>query len=77
MQQFTVKRRSFLRAGLSAVAASLVLMLSAAQTWAVAKVGEMAPGFALQGSDGQTHTLADLRGKYVVIAFFPKAFTKG
>ncbi|WP_445359155.1 peroxiredoxin family protein [Microbulbifer sp. ANSA005] len=42
------------------------------------EVGEIAPNFTLKGSDGQTHTLADLQGKSaVVIAWFPKAFTRG
>lgn len=42
-----------------------------------ADVGDMAPDFRLPGSDGQEHALADYRGKFVVIAFFPKAFTGG
>jgi peroxiredoxin Q/BCP len=41
------------------------------------KVGDAAPGFKLQGSDGKTHSLADLKGKTVVLAWFPKAFTAG
>jgi hypothetical protein len=41
------------------------------------KVGDMAPAFALQGSDGQIHKLADYKGKTVVLAWFPKAFTGG
>ena len=42
------------------------------------RVGEPAPDFSLPGSDGKTHSLADLRGKRaVVIAWFPKAFTGG
>lgn len=42
------------------------------------KVGDPAPDFTLQGTDGQTHTLADYRGKQaVVIAWFPRAFTSG
>jgi peroxiredoxin Q/BCP len=41
------------------------------------KVGDKAPDFSLQGSDGKTHSLADLKGKSVVLAWFPKAFTGG
>ena len=39
--------------------------------------GDLAPEFALQGSDGKVHRLADYRGKTVVLAWFPKAFTGG
>jgi len=40
--------------------------------------GDPAPPFALAGSDGSTHSLADYAGKQaVVIAWFPKAFTSG
>ena len=42
-----------------------------------AEVGETAPAFHLAGSDGLTHALADYRGRHVVLAFFPKAFTGG
>jgi len=42
------------------------------------KVGDMAPGFSLPGSDGKTHSLADYRDRQaVVLAWFPKAFTPG
>ena len=41
------------------------------------KAGDMAPDFTLPGSDGQTYTLSKLRGKTVVLAWFPKAFTGG
>lgn len=41
-------------------------------------VGQAAPNFSLQGSDGKTYTLAQFKGKKaVVIAWFPKAFTGG
>ena len=41
------------------------------------KVGDAAPPFSLPGSDGKTHRLSDYRGKTVVLAWFPKAFTGG
>ena len=42
------------------------------------KVGDMAPDFTLQGTDGKTHKLSEYRGKHaVVLAWFPKAFTGG
>jgi thioredoxin-dependent peroxiredoxin len=42
------------------------------------KVGDKAPDFTMQGSDGKTYTLEQFRGKSgVVIAWFPKAFTGG
>jgi len=45
---------------------------------AALEVGSTAPDFALPGSDGQVHRLADDRGKRaVVLAWFPKAFTGG
>jgi peroxiredoxin Q/BCP len=44
----------------------------------VVKVGDMAPDFSLQGTDGKTHKLSEYRGKTnVVLAWFPKAFTQG
>ena len=42
------------------------------------QVGDMAPDFELEGSDGNTYRLSDFRDKQaVVIAWFPKAFTRG
>src|SRR5262245_60036155 len=44
----------------------------------LAKVGEKAPPFALQGTDGKTYTLDQFKGKSaVVLAWFPKADTPG
>lgn len=44
----------------------------------VVKVGDIAPDFDLQGTDGKMHKLSDYRGKTnVVVAWFPKAFTRG
>src|SRR4030095_2122856 len=42
------------------------------------KVGDTAPDFSLQASDGKTYKLSDFKGKKaVVVAWFPKAFTSG
>ena len=42
------------------------------------KVGDQAPNFKLQATDGKTYALADFKGKEgVVLAWFPKAFTQG
>ena len=41
------------------------------------KVGDTAPDFTLPASDGQTYSLNKLKGKFVVLAWFPKAFTAG
>ena len=49
-----------------------------AQAPAELKVGDMAPDFSLQASDGKTYKLSDYKGKKaVVVAWFPKAFTQG
>ncbi|GAA5442939.1 hypothetical protein Misp06_01115 [Microbulbifer sp. NBRC 101763] len=42
------------------------------------EVGDRAPDFSLQGSDGNTHRLAEHKNRNaVVIAWYPRAFTKG
>ena len=41
------------------------------------KVGDPAPDFSLMGSDGKTYKLSELKGKTVVLAWFPRAFTGG
>lgn len=59
----------------SALISSLFIALNAAQ--ASIDVGDLAPDWTMQASDGQTYQLSELRGKHVVLAFFPKAFTGG
>ena len=62
------------------LAAVLMMATSAnAQTPAPElKVGDQAPDFSLQASDGKTYKLSDFKGKKaVVVAWFPKAFTSG
>ena len=51
---------------------------ASAEDEVVLKVGDAAPDFSLMGTDGNTHTLSQYKGKKsVVLAFFPKAFTPG
>ena len=63
--------------GIVAMAAALSAQGQPAQNPAELKVGDMAPAFALQGSDGKIHKLSDSKGKTLVLAWFPKAFTGG
>jgi peroxiredoxin Q/BCP len=57
----------------------LGLALAAAPAWAEElKVGDQAPDFTLQASDGHTYKLSSFKGKQaVVLAWFPAAFTQG
>ena len=64
-------------AAIGALAASAAAQLPSAQGMPELKVGDTAPDFMLQASDGKTYSLAKLRGKAVVLAWFPKAFTGG
>jgi peroxiredoxin Q/BCP len=41
------------------------------------KVGDRAPDFVAKTTDGRTARLSDLRGRPVVLFFFPRAFTFG
>ena len=41
------------------------------------KMGDQAPDFTLPGTDGKTYNLKQLQGHWVVLAWFPKAFTAG
>ena len=66
--------RALMTAGLAAALVAGVM----AQAPAELKVGDMAPDFTMQGTDGKTHRLSDYRGKQaVVVAWFPAAFTQG
>ena len=56
--------------------ASLIGTMATAQEPEL-KVGDKAPDFSLPGSDGKTYSLADFKGKTVILAWFPKAFTGG
>ena len=57
------------------VAGLLMAMPSSA---AELSVGDTAPDFTLQASDGKTYKLSQFKGKQpVVVAWFPAAFTRG
>jgi peroxiredoxin Q/BCP len=73
-----------MRARLLTSTLSLVLMAFAATATAQApaqtakpQVGQMAPAFTLEDQDGKTHSLADYKGKWVVVYFYPKDQTPG
>ena len=39
--------------------------------------GQPAPDFTLTAADGSTHSLRDLRGRHVIVYFYPAAMTPG
>jgi thioredoxin-dependent peroxiredoxin len=39
--------------------------------------GTMAPDFTLPDQNGTAVTLSDLRGRWIVLWWYPKAFTSG
>ena len=71
------------RAFAATLAVAALAMVAAGRLLAQSpKVGDLAPDFTLKGStkDGLLPNpihLADFRGQTVVLAFFPKARTKG
>ena len=66
------RRMALLLGGMSLGAVS-----SLAQTKTHLKVGDMAPDFELNSTEGRKIKLSEYRGKNVVLAFFPAAFTGG
>ena len=63
---------------LIALATTMLLASAAGAQDAQLQGGDMAPEFTLQASDGETYKLVDFRDKQaVVIAWYPRAFTRG
>jgi len=62
----------------SAVIATFALLAAAGVAFAgTPTVGQPAPAFKLQDQDGKWHSLADYKGKWVAIYFYPKDDTPG
>lgn len=57
--------------------ALLTLLCTAGIVAAAPAVGSDAPAFKLQDQNGKWHSLADYRGKWVVLYFYPKDATPG
>jgi peroxiredoxin Q/BCP len=59
-------------------AAFLGIALAAGAHAAELAVGDAAPDFSLEATDGKTYTLSQFKGKQaVVLAWYPKAYTSG
>jgi peroxiredoxin Q/BCP len=57
---------------------ALATALTVAAPARAVDVGDPAPDFELQASDGKTYRLSDFKGRQaVVLAWYPKAFTSG
>jgi len=65
------------RLAMATAMAGLIGTMATAQEPVELKVGDNAPDFSLPGTDGKTYALKDLKGKTVVLSWFPKAFTGG
>jgi len=65
--------RTALWLGLAAVGA----LLGAAPVRADVEIGQPAPDFRLPDQDNHLRSLADYKGKILILAFYPKDFTGG
>ena len=69
--------RAFRRLSAALVACGLLAVPTVMTAADELKAGDQAPDFTLPGTDGKTYSLSQLKGKTVVLAWFPKAFTGG
>ncbi len=60
-----------------ALSLSLSLLFATSSLAAPLAVGDTAPAFSLPTQDGKPLALKDLKGKWVVLYFYPKDFTGG
>lgn len=68
---------AFVLLALAALAVSAATPAAATGVAPKPKVGDMAPAFSLTDQDGKKHALADYKGKWVVVYFYPKDQTPG
>src|SRR5271156_3609810 len=61
----------------TALLAASIFSITAAGAETMPQAGTEAPGFTLPSQDGKPVTLKDLRGKWVVLYFYPKDGTSG
>ena len=67
------------------ISTAVCIAVAAALTWpgggaaraAGVEVGQPAPDFQLPDETGRQRSLADYRGKILILAFYPKDFTGG
>lgn len=60
-----------------AIVALLLWRMSASANRNLPRAGQVAPDFELPDQYGKTRSLAEFRGRWVVLYFFPKADTPG
>ena len=70
-------RRTLLSSALCSLAFCIAGLLGSSAVAANLEVGRPAPGFDLPGSQGKNLKLADFRGKWLVLYFYPANFTPG
>ncbi|MFO0512146.1 MAG: redoxin domain-containing protein, partial [Gammaproteobacteria bacterium] len=64
-------------AAVAGLCAAFALAFASPAARATPAVGEAAPAFKLQDQTGEWRSLADYRGKWVVLYFYPKDGTPG
>ena len=70
-------RPALIAVSLSAILTVTALLSSPRALADAPAVGSLAPAFALQDQNGETHKLSDYKGSWVVLYFYPKDDTPG
>ncbi len=73
----TISKWHLTAVALMAAALMAAVSLAAGENAPKPKAGEMAPAITLKDQAGKSHTLADYKGKWVVVYFYPKDQTPG